>query len=103
MLLMMNKLSHHVNDHIYLQNNIKVAVSECHVRIQEKATGHFLIRKYTFAGYKMMACVLKMLTQCGIFNRKTITMKPATKGTNNNKDTLLYSKRCIYENANIVF
>ena len=62
MLLMMNKLSHHVSDHIYLQNNIKVTVSECHLGIQEKATGNFLIRKYTFAGYKMMACVLKMLT-----------------------------------------
>ena len=44
MLLMMNKLSHHVNDHIYLQNNIKVTVSECHLRIQEKSTGHFLIK-----------------------------------------------------------
>ena len=41
---MMNKLSHHVNDHIYLQNNIKVTVSECHLRIQEKSTGHFLIK-----------------------------------------------------------
>ena len=68
LLLMTNKLSHHVNDHMYLlqaqvmQNNIKVTVSEFHLRIQEKATGHFLIRENTFAGYKMMACVLKMLT-----------------------------------------
>ena len=68
MLLMMNKLSHHVDDHIHLlqvqvmQNNIKVIVSECDLRMQEKTAGHFLIRKYTFGGYKMMACVLKMLT-----------------------------------------
>ena len=39
MLLMMNKLSHHVDDHIHflqvqaMQNNIKVIFSECHLSI----------------------------------------------------------------------
>ena len=34
----------------------------------------------------------------GIFNRKNI-IKPPTKATNKNKDTLLNSKSCIYRNA----
>ena len=39
MLLMMNKLLHHVDDHIHflqvqaMQNNIKVIVSECHLKV----------------------------------------------------------------------
>ena len=71
MLLMMNKLSHHVDDHVHflqvqaMQNNIKVIVSECHLNILEKAIAHFLIRKYIFAIHKMMTCMLKMFTSVG--------------------------------------
>ena len=71
MLLMMNKLSHHIDDHIHflqvqaMQSNIKVIVSKYHLSILEKAIAYFLIRKYIFAIHRMMTCMLKMLTSVG--------------------------------------
>ena len=71
MLLMMNNLSHYIDDHIHflqvqaMQNNIKVIVSECHLSILERAIAHFLIRKYIFAIHKMMTCMLKTFTSLG--------------------------------------
>ena len=37
------------------------------------------------------------------FNRKNIMKNPPTKATNSNNNTLLHSKSCIYENADLLF